>query len=312
MNLQIGMVGLGRMGANMGRRLARARVEVVGFDSDPPARVSFAAEDGCRAVDAMEALIHGLATPRTVWLMVPAGEPTEETLAALAPRLSPEDVIVDGGNAFYKDSVRRAVELASYGVRFVDCGVSGGIWGLENGYALMFGGSPAAARAVEPFAKLLAPAPDRGWLHCGPSGSGHFVKMIHNGVEYGMMQSLAEGFALLKGKAEFELDVAAIAEAWRHGSVVRSWLLDLTAAFLREDAELADVAAYVADSGEGRWTVAEAIEQGIPAPVLSLALFARFASQDKGAYADRLLAMMRKGFGGHKVAAVSPDKAAPA
>jgi 6-phosphogluconate dehydrogenase len=311
-DLQIGMVGLGRMGANMGRRLARAGVEVVGFDADAVVRAGFAAEDGARAVEDMEALIHALATPRTVWLMVPAGEQTEETLAALAPRLAPEDVIVDGGNAFYKDSVRRAVELASYGVRFVDCGVSGGIWGLEHGYALMFGGSPAAARAVEPFVKLLAPAPDQGWLHCGPSGSGHFVKMIHNGVEYGMMQSLAEGFALLKGKTEFGLDVAAIAEAWRHGSVVRSWLLDLTAAFLRDEADLADVAPYVADSGEGRWTVAEAVEQGIPAPVLSLALLMRFASQGKGQYADRLLAMMRKGFGGHKVAPASRDEGADA
>ena len=225
-------------------------------------------------------------------------------------RLLAEDVIVDGGNAHYKDSVRRAVELASYGVRFVDCGVSGGVWGLEQGYALMFGGSPGAARAIEPFVKLLAPAPDRGWLHCGPSGSGHFVKMIHNGIEYGVMQALAEGFALMKSKAEFGLDVAAIAEMWRHGSVVRSWLLDLTAEFLREDAELADVAPLVADSGEGRWTVAEAIEQGIPAPVLSLALLMRFASQGKGEYADRVLAMMRKGFGGHKVATIAPDTGA--
>jgi len=256
----------------------------------------------------MAALIHALPSPRIVWLMVPAGQHTEETIAALAPQLLAEDVIVDGGNAFYKDSVRRAVELTSYGIRFVDCGVSGGIWGLEQGFALMFGGSPAAARAIEPIVKLLAPAPDRGWLHCGPSGSGHFVKMIHNGVEYGMMQSLAEGLALLKGKADFQLDVAAVAEMWRHGSVVRSWLLDLTAAFLSEGVELSDIAPLVADSGEGRWTVNEAIEQGIPAPVLSLALMMRFASQGKGEYADRLLAMMRKGFGGHKVAPIAEDK----
>jgi 6-phosphogluconate dehydrogenase len=210
-------------------------------------------------------------------------------------------VIVDGGNAYYKDSVRRAVDLASYGIRFVDCGVSGGVWGLEQGYALMFGGSPAAAREVEAYAKILAPAPDRGWLHCGPSGSGHFVKMIHNGIEYGMMQAIAEGFALLKGKDEFALDVAGIAEMWRHGSVVRSWLLDLTADFLREDSELADIAPVVADSGEGRWTALEAIEQGVPTPVLSLALLMRFASQGRGDYIDRLLAMMRKSFGGHRV-----------
>jgi len=299
--MHIGMVGLGRMGANMARRLARGGVNVVGFDPDAEARAALAAVEGCVIVEDMEALIHALPAPRIVWLMVPAGEQTEETIAALTPRLLAEDVIVDGGNAFYKDSVRRAVELASYGVRYVDCGVSGGVWGLEDGYALMFGGSPAAARAIEPVVKLLAPDPDRGWLHCGPSGSGHFVKMIHNGVEYGMMQALAEGLALLRGKTEFGLDVAAVAEMWRHGSVVRSWLLDLTAEFLREDAELSDVAPLVADSGEGRWTAAEAIEQGIPAPVLSLALLMRFASQGKAAYADRVLAMMRKSFGGHKV-----------
>ena len=313
MNLQIGMVGLGRMGANMARRLARAGVSVTGFDPDADARAAFAGVEGCDSVDSLEALTHALPPPRVVWLMVPAGERTEATIAELATRLHAEDLIVDGGNAFYKDSVRRAVELASYGVRFVDCGVSGGVWGLDQGYALMFGGSPAAAREIEPFVKILAPAPDRGWLHCGPSGSGHFVKMIHNGIEYGMMQAFAEGFALLKGKNEFELDVAAIADMWRHGSVVRSWLLDLTADFLKEDAELADVAPIVADSGEGRWTAMEAIEQGVPAPVLSLALLMRFASQGKGEYAHRLLAMMRKGFGGHRVTErVTENAAGPA
>jgi 6-phosphogluconate dehydrogenase len=306
--MQIGMVGLGRMGANMARRLARGGGAVVGFDPDPALRTAFADNARCSAADDLEALIHALAPPRIVWLMVAAGEQTEETIAALAPRLLAEDVIVDGGNALYKDSVRRAVELASYGVRFVDCGVSGGVWGLEQGYALMFGGSPAAARAIEPVVQVLSPAPDRGWLHCGPSGSGHFVKMIHDGIEYGMMQSLAEGLALLKGKEEFELDVAAVAEMWRHGSVVRSWLLDLTAEFLRQDAELTDIAPLVAESGEGRWTAAEAIELGIPAPVLSLALMMRFASQGKGAYAERVLAMLRKSFGGHKITAASRDE----
>jgi 6-phosphogluconate dehydrogenase len=306
-DLHVGMIGLGRMGANMARRLARGGVEVIGFDPDAAARAALAGTEGCSVVEDMAALIHALPPPRIVWLMVPAGGHTEETIAALAPQLLAEDVLVDGGNAFYKDSVRRAVELSSYGIRFVDCGVSGGIWGLEQGFALMFGGSPAAARAIEPIVKLLAPSPDRGWLHCGPSGSGHFVKMIHNGVEYGMMQSLAEGFALLKGKAEFGVDVAAVAEMWRQGSVVRSWLLDLTAEFLREDVELSDIAPLVADSGEGRWTVNEAIEQGIPAPVLSLALMMRFSSQGKGDYADRLLAMMRKGFGGHKVTPVAEN-----
>jgi 6-phosphogluconate dehydrogenase len=306
-SLQIGMVGLGRMGANMGRRLARHGVHVIGVDPDASATAAFGRTPGCATADSVEAMVHALTAPRVVWLMVPAGERTDRVIAELAPRLAAEDVIVDGGNAYYKDSVRRAVELASYGIRFIDCGVSGGIWGLEHGYALMFGGSPAAARVIEPYAKLLAPAPDRGWLHCGPSGSGHFVKMIHNGIEYGMMQSLAEGLALIKGKAEFGLDAAAIAEMWRHGSVVRSWLLDLTAEFLREDVDLVDVAPHVADSGEGRWTVAEAVEQGIPAPVLTLALLARFASQGKGEYADRLLAMMRKSFGGHKVGSASRE-----
>ncbi|HET9763822.1 MAG TPA: decarboxylating 6-phosphogluconate dehydrogenase [Casimicrobiaceae bacterium] len=301
--MHIGMVGLGRMGANMARRLSRGGVDVTGFDPDARARAALAETRGFTAVEDLSALVHALPAPRIVWLMVPAGELTEETIADLAPRLAAEDVIVDGGNAFYKDSVRRAVELASYGVRFVDCGVSGGIWGLDEGYALMFGGSPAAARAIEPIVKILAPAPARGWLHCGPSGSGHFVKMVHNGIEYGMMQALAEGFALLKAKSEFSLDVAAVAESWRYGSVVRSWLLDLTADFLRTDAALDAIAPVVADSGEGRWTAAEAIELGVPAPVITLALAARFASQGKGDYADRLLAMMRKGFGGHAVTA---------
>ncbi|MGH8713081.1 MAG: phosphogluconate dehydrogenase (NAD(+)-dependent, decarboxylating) [Casimicrobiaceae bacterium] len=299
--MHIGMVGLGRMGGNMARRLAAGGVTVTGFDPAPEARTAFAAIARCSAVDSLEALVHALPPPRVVWLMVPAGKGTEAVIAELAPRLHSEDIIVDGGNAFYKDSVRRAVELASYGIRFIDCGVSGGVWGFENGYALMFGGSPAAAREIEPLAKMLAPAPDRGWLHCGPSGSGHFVKMIHNGIEYGMMQALAEGFSLLKGKPEFELDVAAIAEMWRHGSVVRSWLLDLAASLLHDDAELDDVVPVVADSGEGRWTALEAIEQGVPAPVLSIALMMRLASQGKGDYGDKLLAMLRKGFGGHKV-----------
>ncbi len=289
------------MGANMARRLSAAGISVVGHDPDAAAREALLADTDCTSADTLEALVHALPSPRVVWLMVPAGERTDAVIADLAPRLSSEDVIVDGGNAFYKDSVRRAVELASYGIRFVDCGVSGGVWGRTEGYALMFGGSSAAAHAIDPFVRVLAPAPDRGWLHCGPSGSGHFVKMIHNGIEYGMMQALAEGLALIDGKEEFGLDVAAIAEMWRHGSVVRSWLLDLTADFLRDDATLAGVAPIVADSGEGRWSVLEAVEQGVPAPVLSLALMARFASQGNADYTSRLLAMMRKSFGGHRI-----------
>ena len=304
----LGLVGLGRMGANMARRLARGGVLVVGFDATRGAAEALAKESAVAAADSIAALAAMLPAPRVVWTMVPAGAATQETIDALASHLAPGDTIVDGGNANYRDSQRRAQELERRGLRFVDCGVSGGVWGLENGYALMFGGDAQAARAVEPFARILAPAPDRGWLHCGPAGAGHFVKMIHNGIEYGMMQAYAEGFALIDGKREFALDAAAIAELWRHGSVVRSWLLDLTAGFLARDATLEGVAPHVADSGEGRWTVAEAVEQGVPAPVLALALMARFDSQGRGDYANRMLAMMRQAFGGHAVQGGKPGK----
>ena len=238
--------------------------------------------------------------------MVPAGDPTQATLDALVPLLADGDIVVDGGNANYHDSQRRGLALAARGIRFVDCGVSGGVHGLANGYALMFGGDEKAAAMLLPYVRILAPAADAGWLHCGPVGAGHFVKMIHNGIEYCMMQALAEGFALMHKRTDLALDVAKIAQMWRHGSVVRSWLLDLTAAFLAEDADLQDIAPIVADSGEGRWTVQEAIEQGVPAPVLSLALMARFSSQGGGDYANRLLAMMRKAFGGHAVVGGGP------
>jgi len=297
--MNIGIVGLGRMGGNMARRLARGGVRIVGHDAETGVADALSAEGIVTAAASLPALAAAVPTPRIVWLMVPAGAVTEATLDALVPHLASGDVVVDGGNANYKDSQRRAAALAKRGVLFVDCGVSGGVWGLDHGYALMFGGADAAARQVEPIMKILAPAPDTGWLHCGPAGSGHFVKMIHNGIEYGMMQAMAEGFALMKGKQDLALDVAAIAEMWRHGSVVRSWLLDLTAEFLKHDAELAGVAPVVADSGEGRWTVNEAVEQGVPAPVLTLALMARFESQGKAQYAAKVLAMMRKGFGGH-------------
>jgi 6-phosphogluconate dehydrogenase len=299
--MDIGIVGLGRMGGNIARRLAGAGVRVVGFDSAAEPRARLAAESVIDPAGSLRQLVAMLAPPRVVWLMVPAGAATELAIEDVWPELARDDVIVDGGNAHYKDSQRRAAALAVAGVHFVDCGVSGGIWGLENGYTLMFGADAAGASAIGPYARILAPAPDRGWLHCGPPGAGHFVKMIHNGVEYGMMQAFAEGFALMRSKADFALDVAAIAETWRHGSVVRSWLLDLLAGFLAKDAELADIDAYVADSGEGRWTVQEAVEQGVPAPVLSLALMARFASQGRDEYAGKLLAMMRNSFGGHVV-----------
>jgi 6-phosphogluconate dehydrogenase len=231
--------------------------------------------------------------------MLPAGEVTQQHFDHLVPRLAPGDIVVDGANSYYKDSMRRGQMLAAKKLHYVDAGVSGGVWGLENGYALMLGGEKAAVDRLLPAIKLLAPTPDKGWLHCGPVGAGHFVKMVHNGIEYGMMQAYAEGFALMKAREDFKLDLGAVAETWRHGSVVRSWLLDLTAEFLARDQELKDIEPFVADSGEGRWTAIEGIEQGVPTPVMSLALMMRFASQGKDEYADKLLAMMRRGFGGH-------------
>ncbi len=304
--MQIGMLGLGRMGANMARRMARAGVHVSAYDISPVARSAMAHVNGITPHGELEGLVASLAAPRVVWVMLPAGEITEQALQAAAKLLSRGDVLVDGGNANYKDSRRRAAWLAGQGVGFVDAGVSGGVWGLENGYALMLGGEPDVMANVEPFARVLAPAPDRGWLHCGPAGSGHFVKMIHNGIEYAMMQAYAEGLSMMKAKREFDLDLAAVAEMWRHGSVVRSWLLDLTADFLKHGQTLDAVSPIVADSGEGRWTAIEAVELGVPAPTISLALMARFSSQGQSDYASRLLAMMRAGFGGHAVQSEKP------
>jgi len=303
--MQIGMVGLGRMGANMARRMARNGAQVAAFDLSPVARGALAQENRVTAHADLKALVAALPAPRVVWVMLPSGEITEHALQSLATLLAKGDVLVDGGNANYKDSQRRAAWIVGHGPEFVDAGVSGGVWGLENGYALMLGGTKEAVAKVEPFARMLAPAPDRGWIHCGPAGSGHYVKMIHNGIEYGMMQAYAEGLSMMKAKAEFGLDLAAITEMWRHGSVVRSWLLDLTADFLKKGQSLESIDPVVADSGEGRWTAIEAVELGVPAPVMSLALMARFASQGQDDYASKLLAMMRAGFGGH---AVQPAK----
>jgi 6-phosphogluconate dehydrogenase len=244
-------------------------------------------------------LVRQLKPPRALWLMLPSGEVTEQHLQQLIPLLAAGDLVVDGANSYYKDSMRRAVELSARGLSFVDAGVSGGVWGLENGYALMLGGASQAVAQLKPAIEVLAPAKDRGWLHCGPAGSGHFVKMVHNGIEYGMMQAYAEGFALMKARTDFNLDLAAIAELWRHGSVVRSWLLDLTASFLKNDQELKNITPLVPDSGEGRWTALEGVELGVPTPVMTLALMMRFASQGKDEFGDKLLAMMRQGFGGH-------------
>lgn len=297
----LAMIGLGRMGANMARRLARGGARVHGFDPQADARAALDGEAGVILHASLADAVAALPAPRTVWLMLPAGAPSEATLAALPGLLEAGDLVVDGANANYLESQRHARELQAHGLRFADCGVSGGVWGLDNGYCLMFGADGEAAARLAPFARLLAPAPDRGWLHCGPPGSGHFVKMIHNGIEYGAMQAYAEGFALLEGKTEFDLDLAAVGELWRHGSVVRSWLLDLTVDALQDPAALDRVAPFVADSGEGRWTVDEAVRQGTPAPVIALALMSRFGSQGKADTANRLLSLMRKGFGGHAV-----------
>jgi 6-phosphogluconate dehydrogenase len=299
--MRMAMVGLGRMGGNMARRLLRAGVQVVGVNRTREAAERLAAEEGLIVAEGLADAVSRLDGPRVVWLMLPAGAPTESHVEDLVKLLDPGDVVVDGGNANYHDSERRARRLSDHGIEFVDAGTSGGVWGLDNGYCLMVGGSGRAVHVIEPALKALAPAPDRGWAHVGPAGAGHFTKMIHNGIEYGMMQAFAEGFALLRGKQAYDLDLARIAELWRHGSVVRSWLLDLTADTLAKDQQLADIAPVVADSGEGRWTVREAIDQGVAAPVISMALAMRFASQDVEGYGNRVLAMMRNAFGGHAV-----------
>ncbi|PYS40455.1 MAG: decarboxylating 6-phosphogluconate dehydrogenase [Acidobacteria bacterium] len=298
--MELGMIGLGRMGANMTERLLQAGHRVVVHDLDSAA-VARAAASGAFGAASMKALVDELRTPRAVWLMVPAGPPVEATLNALLSLVQRDDIIIDGGNSNYKDSVRRASALEPKGIHFVDAGTSGGVWGLREGYCLMIGGSKQAVDRLRPVFESLAPAGHRGWAHVGPVGAGHFVKMVHNGIEYGLMQAYAEGFALLHKKTEFRLDLAGIADLWRHGSVVRSWLLDLTAEALAEDARLENVRPHVADSGEGRWTVEEAIEQSLSAPVITLSLMERFRSRDEESFTDRLLAVMRNKFGGHEV-----------
>jgi 6-phosphogluconate dehydrogenase len=299
--MNFGMVGLGRMGGNMARRLRRGGRELAAWNLEGEVTRALAGETGLTAASTLEDLVRRLQPPRIVWLMLPSGAVTEQHVDALAALLDPGDVLVDGGNSWYRDSMRRAARIAQRRIAFVDAGVSGGVWGLTEGYALMLGGEESSITRLRPYLQTLAPAPDRGWLHCGPVGAGHYVKMIHNGIEYGMMQAYAEGFALMQAKEELHLDVAQIAEMWRHGSVVRSWLLDLTAEFLAQDSALEDIAPFVADSGEGRWTAIDSIEQGVPAPVMTLALMARFTSQGKSDYGSRLLARMRQSFGGHAV-----------
>lgn len=298
--MELGMIGLGKMGGNMASRLLRAGHRLVVYNRSPEP-VQAAEAEGAIGATSVEDVVTKLQAPRAVWLMLPAGDITEQVIDQLAGLLAVGDVLIDGGNSNYKDTMRRAASLADKGIYFVDSGTSGGIWGLSEGYSLMVGGRPEAIAHIRPALETLAPAADRGWAHVGPSGSGHFVKMIHNGIEYGMMQAYAEGFEILRAKQEFNLDLHQIAELWRYGSVVRSWLLDLTAAALAEDPELSDLRGWVADSGEGRWTVFEAIDQDVPAPVITLALQMRFVSRQDDSYAAKLLAAMRNQFGGHAV-----------
>jgi 6-phosphogluconate dehydrogenase len=295
--MELGFVGLGRMGGNMVTRLARDGHRIVAYDRNASA-AKLAAANGAALATSLADFASMLEAPRAVWVMVPAGDPTETTIQALAGILSKGDTIIDGGNTKYKDDVRRGRELAAKGIDYVDAGTSGGVWGLQNGYCLMVGGDTAAVQRLAPVFTTLAP-PD-GWLHTGGVGSGHYVKMIHNGIEYAMMQAYAEGFELME-VSDYGLDLPAIAKLWNQGSVVRSWLLELTADALAADPKLAGLKPYVEDSGEGRWTVEDAVEKAVPAPAITASLFARFRSRRDNSYADRLLAAMRTAFGGHAV-----------
>jgi len=298
--MELGMIGLGRMGANMTERLVRGGHHVVGYDPKPESRARIESI-GAAAATSVDALVAKLKSPRTVWLMVPAGDITDATITSLIPLLRPGDTIVDGGNSNYKDTLRRAAMLEEKKIAFVDCGTSGGIWGLAEGYSMMIGGDTQVVERLRPVFETLAPGRDVGWGRVGPVGSGHFTKMVHNGIEYGLMQAYAEGFSILEHKEDFALDLHQIAEIWRNGSVVRSWLLDLTSAALEKNPQLAGIAPYVSDSGEGRWTVAEAIDLDVPAPVIALSLIARLRSRDADSFADKLLAAMRHQFGGHAI-----------
>jgi 6-phosphogluconate dehydrogenase len=304
--MQIGFVGLGKMGENMVTRLLRGGHEVVGFDVNASA-VTRVTREGARGAESLDALVATLSVPRAVWVMVPAGAPTETAIASLATRMSAGDVLIDGGNTHFKDDMRRAADLASRGIHYIDAGTSGGIWGLDEGYCLMVGGEEDVCRRVEPVFRTLAP-PD-GYLRVGPNGAGHYVKMVHNAIEYGLMQAYAEGFELMDAST-FPLDLAAIAKLWMHGSVVRSWLLELTGRALAEDSDLSRLKGYVEDSGEGRWTLQEGVGRAVPLPTLAAALFTRFRSRADNPFADRLLAALRHQFGGHAVKAAAGSQSA--
>jgi len=294
------MIGLGRMGANMAQRLMRGGHKVVGYDPAEAARASLE-KNGAVTAASLEQMVAKLQTPRAIWLMVPAGEITDSTVNTLLPLLAAGDTIIDGGNSNYRDTQRRAATAAQRKIQYVDSGTSGGIWGLAEGYSLMIGGDEAVVERLRPIFESLAPAKNQGWGRVGPVGSGHYTKMVHNGIEYGLMQAYAEGFSILQHKSEFKLDLHQIAEIWRYGSVVRSWLLDLTANALEKNPTLKGIAPYVADSGEGRWTVADAIELGVSAPVITLSLLERLRSRDNDSFSDKLLAAMRNQFGGHEI-----------
>ncbi len=298
--MKIGLIGLGKMGANMAQRLLEGGHKVVGYDRDPQA-VKRIVDQGNEGAASMDELAAKLPTPKIVWIMVPAGKPVDDTIDLLLKHMKAGDILIDGGNSYYKDSMRRAKKLAESGISMIDAGVSGGIWGLKEGYSMMVGGDEKAVSVMRPVFEALAPGKEKGWGHVGPSGSGHFVKMVHNGIEYGLMEAYAEGFELLRKKGEFGLDLHQVAEIWRFGSVVRSWLLDLTADALSKDQDLKGISPFVADSGEGRWTALEAIDLGVSLPVITQSLYERFSSQDSEEFGGRLLAMMRHEFGGHAV-----------
>jgi len=298
--MELAIIGLGKMGMNMATRLVRGGHRVVGY-ARTAATVDEAIKNGAEGAHSLEEAVSKLNALRIVWVMVPAGKATDDTVDHLSNLMGKGDIIIDGGNSNYKDSARHAAQLEPKGIEFLDCGTSGGIWGLTEGYSLMIGGRPEVAEKMRPIFETLAPAADKGWGRMGPHGAGHFVKMIHNGIEYGMMQAFAEGFSIMKAKKEFELDLSQISHVWQHGSVVRSWLLDLAANALDEDTQLKDIKPWVADSGEGRWTVFESIDLDVPAPVITLALQMRFVSRDAENYTARMLAALRNQFGGHAI-----------
>jgi 6-phosphogluconate dehydrogenase len=298
--MELAMVGLGKMGLNMATRLVRGGHRVIGYARSAES-INEAIKVGAEGARSLEEVVSKMKAPRIVWLMIPAGKPTSDAIQTLSQILSRGDIVIDGGNSYYKDTIKNAGILEANGIDFVDSGTSGGIWGLTEGYSLMIGGKRPVVESLNPIFATLAPAPDKGWGYVGPHGAGHYVKMVHNGIEYGMMQAFAEGFSILKAKQEFELDLEQISKIWQYGSVVRSWLLDLAARALESDPTLADIKPWVEDSGEGRWTVFESIDLDVPAPIITLALQTRFASRDEENFTARMLAALRNQFGGHAV-----------